>query len=575
MDDLIGKSLGQYRIVEQLGRGGMAVVYKAYQASLDRYVAIKVLPFFQAQDPTAMERFYREARAIARLEHPNILTVFDFGQVDGTLYIVMQYVEGGTLKERLGAPLDLDAVAKIIRQVGEALEYAHGLGVVHRDIKPSNVLLARGDRVLLSDFGLAKMMESTSALTKAGVGMGTPQYMSPEQGRGEPVDRRSDIYSLGVVLYEMLTGQVPFDAETPLAVVLKHLSTPLPRPRGLNPQIPEPVEQVILKATAKSPAERYQSAAEMVEALLQARGIARALPEAPRALAAETVAVPPPGPAVTAPAPFPPSAIAPLSIPPAVPSPARAATAFSGAALGLLAGVLALGCAALVILGLLMPSSPARSLLAALLVSPTATPTSTATSTATPTETPTATPSTPTPTATPSLTPTRATPTAATSAPPVPTPTCAIAPAADYAKIWNAFGGRERLGCALNQVQATDAAYEAFENGFMYWRKDALKIYVLYNAGAWAEYTDSYKEGDPEPTITPTPPAGRVVPKRGFGRVWREQLGGAKSALGWATAAEQELSASPVEDFQRGVIFTCGGRGTFVLFRDNGRWAIP
>jgi len=300
MDDLIGKSLGQYRIVEQLGRGGMAVVYKAYQASLDRYVAIKVLPFFQAQDPTAMERFYREARAIARLEHPNILTVFDFGQVDGTLYIVMQYVEGGTLKERLGAPLDLDVAAKIVRQVGEALEYAHGLGVVHRDIKPSNVLLAKGDRVLLSDFGLAKMMESTSALTKAGVGMGTPQYMSPEQGRGEPVDGRSDIYSLGVVLYEMLTGQVPFDAETPLAVVLKHLSTPLPRPRGLNPQIPEPVEQVILKATAKSPAQRYQSAAEMVEALLQASGLARTPPEAPRVSAAETVAVPPPGPAVTA-----------------------------------------------------------------------------------------------------------------------------------------------------------------------------------------------------------------------------------------------------------------------------------
>ncbi len=180
----------------------------------------------------------------------------------------------------------------------------------------------------------------------------------------------------------------------------------------------------------------------------------------------------------------------------------------------------------------------------------------------------------PTPTTTPSLTPTRATPTAVTSAPPMPTPTCAITPAANYAKIWNAFGGRERLGCALNQVHATDAAYEAFENGFMYWRKDALKIYVLYNAGAWAEYTDSYK-GEPEPPITPTPPAGKVAPVRGFGKVWREQLGGAKSALGWATAAEQGLSASPVEDFQRGVIFTCGGRGTFVLFRDNGRWATP
>jgi serine/threonine protein kinase len=267
---LVGQTLGQYRLVERIGRGGMATVYKAYQPSLDRYVAVKVLPTYLAHDPDFATRFRREARAIAKLNHPRILPVHDFGQEGELSYIVMRYVEGGTLKKILGQPLALDRVMDIIVQVGDALDYAHQQGIIHRDVKPANVLLDRGKWALLSDFGLAKMAAASVQLTKSGVGLGTPAYMSPEQAQGKPVDAQSDIYSLGIMLFEMLTGQVPFEADTPLAVLIKHLTAPLPLPRQVNPDIPEPVERVILKAVAKVPEDRFQRVSEMVEALKRA-----------------------------------------------------------------------------------------------------------------------------------------------------------------------------------------------------------------------------------------------------------------------------------------------------------------
>jgi serine/threonine protein kinase len=267
---LVGQTLGQYRLVDRIGRGGMATVYKAYQPSLDRYVAVKVLPTYLAHDPDFATRFRREARAIAKLNHPRILPVHDFGQEGELSYIVMRYVEGGTLKKILGQPLALDRVVDIIVQVGDALDYAHQQGIIHRDVKPANVLLDRGKWALLSDFGLAKMAAASVQLTKTGVGLGTPAYMSPEQAQGKPVDAQSDIYSLGIMLFEMLTGQVPFDADTPLAVLIKHLTAPLPLPRAVNPDIPEPVERVILKAVAKAPEDRFQRVSEMVEALKRA-----------------------------------------------------------------------------------------------------------------------------------------------------------------------------------------------------------------------------------------------------------------------------------------------------------------
>ena len=267
MSELIGAELGPYRIIEQIGTGGMATVYKAYHAATDRYVAVKILTARMSGDNELRKRFQRECKVIAKLEHARVVPVYDYGRTDDRLYLVTRYIEAGTLKDRLAqGSMSLAQVGHIMQQVGGALAYAHRLGVVHRDVKPSNVLLdAEGD-CYLTDFGLARIIESSARLTMTGVGVGTPAYMSPEQGQGEGVDARSDIYSLGVMLYEMVTGQVPYQAETPLAVVLKHISAPLPLPRSVRPDIPEEVERVIMKAMAKNPADRFQAVGEMVVA---------------------------------------------------------------------------------------------------------------------------------------------------------------------------------------------------------------------------------------------------------------------------------------------------------------------
>jgi hypothetical protein len=272
MSNLAGQNIGPYRVIEQLGQGGMATVYKAYQPSMDRYVAIKVLPRYFASDPTFVGRFEQEAKVVARLEHARILPIYDYGEDDGVTYIVMRYLNAGTLADRLAeGPVPLQETARIIRQVAEGLDYAHQHGVIHRDIKPANIMLDASNDVYITDFGISKLVEGTAQFTGSGI-VGTPAYVSPEQGLGQPIDYRSDIYSLGVVLYQMAVGQVPYHAETPMAVVIKHIYDPLPLPRERNPEVPEAVERIILKAMAKKPDDRFQSCGEMADVLMAAAG---------------------------------------------------------------------------------------------------------------------------------------------------------------------------------------------------------------------------------------------------------------------------------------------------------------
>src|SRR5574341_1855101 len=269
MTILEGQTLGKYQIVERLGRGGMAEVFKAYQPSLDRYVAIKVLHAHLAADPDFLTRFQREAKAVARLRHPNIIQVYDFDSEGTSYYMVMEYVEGGrSLKDYLqdlrlrSEQIPLTVGLDIAARIADALDYAHGEGMVHRDIKPANILLPDVRKPLLSDFGIAR-----TGLTTQGAMIGTPAYMSPEQGRGEPADERSDIYALGIVLYEMLTAHPPYDADTPYAIILKHINAPLMSPRHELPNLPESVERAVLKSLAKDPLDRYADAGKMRDAL--------------------------------------------------------------------------------------------------------------------------------------------------------------------------------------------------------------------------------------------------------------------------------------------------------------------
>ena len=292
--DLKGATIGQYRIIEQIGRGRMATVYKAHQPNLDRYVAIKVLAPDLAESKGFVTRFEREAKAVARLRHRNILTVFDYGRQADVFYLVTEYVRGGTLIGYLGWPQDLGYAATVVYQVGDALAHAHRQGMIHRDVKPGNILMAEDDWPLLSDFGLVKMVEDSLHLTASGASVGTPQYMSPEQAQGLAVDGRSDIYSLGAVLYEAVTGQPPFSTDSPMAVILRHINEPLTPPRTLRSDLPKEMEYVITRALAKSSADRYQRMEEFLADLQEAyplptnhvvahQGNGQAMPQGPAA----------------------------------------------------------------------------------------------------------------------------------------------------------------------------------------------------------------------------------------------------------------------------------------------------
>jgi serine/threonine protein kinase len=274
-DPLIGTVLdGRYQMLARLGEGGMGVVYKARQTSIDRTLALKMLNPQMAQDPTWVQRFYNEAKACSRLQHPNTIRMYDFGQTsDGRLFMTMEFLDGISLRAAIDqGPMTGERVAKIIIQCCASLAEAHSLGIIHRDIKPDNVFLlthaGAADYVKLLDFSVAKLLQEGDRMhTQAGMVFGTPQYMSPEQGRGLPLDARSDLYALGILAFEMLTGSVPFHDDNPMTVIQMHLRSELP---PMPASVPHSVQQLVRRATEKDAARRYQSAGEMMQYAQQA-----------------------------------------------------------------------------------------------------------------------------------------------------------------------------------------------------------------------------------------------------------------------------------------------------------------
>ena len=268
MEKQFGNTFGQYQVLDEIGRGGMATVYRGYQPSLQRYVAIKILPPQLAVDSAFVQRFLQEARSAARLEHPNIVAIHDVGEVDGTYFIVMQLLQGEPLNrliQREGR-LPLERMARITGQIASALDYAHKQGFVHRDVKPANIIVGPGDHATLTDFGVAKATQS-GHLTQTGAVIGTPEYMSPEQAKGDPVGPASDIYALGLVAYEMLTGEVPFKADSTPAILYKQVHERPAPVRSKVPGLPATADKALARALAKIPADRFRTAGEFAAAL--------------------------------------------------------------------------------------------------------------------------------------------------------------------------------------------------------------------------------------------------------------------------------------------------------------------
>ena len=281
MSDLIGQQIGRYEVLRQIGSGGMSTVYKAADVETNRLVAIKLMASFLSKEEKFLTRFEREVDLLTQFDHPNIVKVLDFGEYHGSPFIVMPFMSMGTLQDRLrGAPMKATEVAKMMSEMAGALQYAHDKGIVHRDIKPSNILIDDKGNAMLSDFGFARWREASLSLTGSAL-VGTPSYMSPEQCLGEQVTQLSDQYSLGVVLYRVATGQLPFDGDTPLAIALKQINEALPPPRSVNPKLPIEIANVLEKVLQKNPRDRYASIAAFNEAFQRALEVVRKTSDQP------------------------------------------------------------------------------------------------------------------------------------------------------------------------------------------------------------------------------------------------------------------------------------------------------
>ena len=265
---MIPKHIGRYEVISELGRGGMATVYLAHDPNFQRNIAVKVLPREYMHDPQFRARFEREAHTIAGLEHPAIVPVYDFGEAEGQMYIVMRLMAGGSLAERLKhGPLPMLEAVRLFNRLAGALDKAHEKGIIHRDLKPGNILFDEDGHPYISDFGIAKLQQGNASYTGSNI-IGTPAYMSPEQARGEKdLDGRSDIYALGAILFETLTGRLPYESDTPMGQVVKHITDPVPRILTANPDLPDACESIIERAMAKNRAERFGTAQKMAAAL--------------------------------------------------------------------------------------------------------------------------------------------------------------------------------------------------------------------------------------------------------------------------------------------------------------------